>query len=100
MKTRNELHTKLCNILGSDHVYFRAPSFRITYPCILYDIGGDDLSYADNIKYTKMKRWSVTVIDENPDSKIPERLEEIPYCRFDRLYLSDGLNHFVYTIYY
>lgn len=100
MRTRLELHNKLCEILGTDHVYFRKPSKGMKYPCMIYDLEGIDPMYADNISYIEPKRWSVIVIDGNPDSKIPGKLGKLPYCRFDRSYQSDGLNHFVYTLYY
>lgn len=83
------------------HVYFRAPSKGMRYPCIKYDLSGKMVNHADNIKYLKRNQWSITIIDEDPDSDIPETFEEtFPYCRFDRSYQADGLNHFVYTLYY
>lgn len=101
MKTRRlQLHQMLCDILGSTNVYFRAPSRKMKYPCILYDLEGDTSIPADNISYFRKKRWSVTVVDEDPDSEIPERLQEMKYCTFDRPYVADGLNHFVHTLYF
>lgn len=100
MRTRLELHRKLCDILGSNQVYYRPPSKGIVYPCLIYDLENDLAYFADNIPYLNPKRWSVIVVDENPDSEIPERLKQLPYCRFDRTYETDGLNHFVYTLYF
>lgn len=102
MRTRRlQLHECLCNVLGSRNVYFRPPSNGIKYPCIIYDLEGDTTFPADNISaYLKRNRWSVIVVDENPDSEIPDRLQEVKYCRFDRPYISDGLNHFVHTLYF
>lgn len=99
-RTRLELSKLLHEILGSDNVYSRQPSEGMNYPCIKYNLVGRGARYADNIKYIKSRRWTITIIDENPDSEIPERLEELPYCSFDRSYESDGLNHFVYELYF
>lgn len=99
-RTRLELHEILCGILGSDYVYYRQPSSGLQYPCIKYELAGKDPRYADNQPYINPKRWTLTVIDEDPDSDIPERLEKIHYCEFDRQYQADNLNHFVYTLYY
>ena len=99
-RTRHDLSKLLHEILGSDNVYFRQPSEGMNYPCIKYDLVSGGERYADNIKYIKSRRWTITIIDENPDSEIPERLEKLPYCSFDRTYESDGLNHFVYELYF
>lgn len=100
VRTRLELHEKLCGILGSRNVYFSAPSV-MKYPCIKYDMQPFIVDYADNIKYRNKQCWSLTVIDTDPDSEILNRLEDaFQYLSFDRFYATDGLNHFVYTLYY
>lgn len=83
-----------------NNVYFRPPSKGMKYPCILYDYEGDANLFADDIKYYSKGRWRITVIDEDPDSEIPEKLKSLRYCEFDRPYQKDGLNHFVFTLYY
>lgn len=94
------LHDILCNIIG-DSCYFSPPAgFLMNYPCIVYNYANSLDSFADNIHYKKSKRYIVTVIDEDPDSKIPNKLEELPYCTADRNFVVDGLNHFVYTLFY
>ena len=101
MRTRKMLHEKLCEILGSSNVYFRGPSSGLIYPCIKYDLEGKDPNYADNKPYISPKRWSLIIIDEDPDSDIPDKLvEELTYCKFDRSYISDGLNHYALTVYF
>lgn len=104
---RPALHDILCGVLeapfpdGKDHCYFEPPSGEeMKYPCIRYEYTNNNSDFADNIKYRKSKRYTVTVIDEDPDSKIPDKLEELPYCTSDRKFAVDGLNHFVYTLYY
>ncbi len=99
---RLELHQKLRNILGSDNVYFQPPAtVLMRYPCIVYRrmTGKDD--YADNLIYKNKLLYLVTVIDSDPDSETPKTLHQtIPYCRFDRFYTSDNLNHDVFNVYY
>lgn len=101
------LHDILCDVLGSpfpdgeDHCYFQPPAnLEMEYPCIRYNYTNDDDDFADNIHYRHFKGYTITVIDEDPDSKIPNRLKELPYCTFDRYFAFDGLNCFVYTLYY
>lgn len=101
MDRRQELHNKLKEILGSDHVYFcPPPSFKLTYPCIIYKPGVSSVLSADNIKYHTKKQYVVTVITYDPDSPIPDRVHEMLYCGMDRIYTSNNLNHFVYRLYY
>lgn len=99
MKTRMELQTNLKEICKN--VYFRPPSDGMKYPCIKYDHGGVLINHADNIKYLRWKQWDVIIIDENPDSDIPELFEEkFQYCSSGKPYQADGLNHFPYTLYF
>lgn len=102
-RTREELHEKFCEILGTRNCYYSPPpSIQMNYPCIVYHMTNYDILYASNIPYRKAKRFMVTVIDSDPDSLIKDRiLEEIPYSTFDRdrEYQSDNLNHFILTIF-
>lgn len=105
---KQALHDILCGVLGApfpdgeDHCYFQPPGNpEMKYPCIRYNYTNDLDVFADNIHYMSSKRYTVTIIDENPDSEIPNRLKNtFPYCTSDRNYAVDGLNHFVYTLYY
>lgn len=98
---RYDFHEKLVDILGSRNVYFQPPeSIKLNFPCIVYNRVGDASLRADDIRYKFRTQYSVTVIDKDPDSEIPEKLAEFPYTRFDRHFTSDNLNHDVYTIYY
>lgn len=101
------LHDLLCEVLGApfddgeDHCYYEPPaSVQMKYPCIRYNHSEDFDIFADNRHYTHFKRYIITIIDPNPDSKIPERLRELLYCSSDRNYDVDGLSHFVFTLFY
>lgn len=100
-RTRLTLHDELCKILESQNCYFSPPD-KMIYPCIRYNRETPLMENADNIIYTEMQRWTVTIIDFDPDSKIPKRLTDHfeHYCRKDREYTTDGLYHFVYNLYY
>lgn len=101
MNNRLRLHELLCKILGSRQVYFQPPeSVRMKYPAIVYSRNRIDNGHADDDVYMQSPSYSVTVIDKNPDSEIVENISLLPRCRFDRHYISDNLNHDVFTIYY
>mgnify|MGYP003370725014 CR=1 FL=1 len=101
MNNRNKLHELLCETLGSRQVYFQPPeSVKMKYPAIVYSRNRIDNEHADDGVYIQSPSYSVTVIDKNPDSEIVENISLLPRCRFDRHYISDNLNHDVFTIYY
>lgn len=101
MRDRISLDNILRNCLDSNSVYYNPPeNIKMHYPCIVYDRDDSYTSRADDILYHKMKRYRITVIDRDPDSEIPDIIEELPYCNFNRSYKADGLCHFVFTLYY
>lgn len=98
---RLELHDKLVEVLGSDHVYFQPPeSLKLKYPAIVYSRDGIDNVDANNDIYYQKYMYMLTVIDKDPDSAIVERVSKLKYCSFDRHYTKDDLNHDVFTIFY
>lgn len=93
------LHKALEEILGSKHVYFRPPeTLKMKYPAIVYDREDIANVFADNTVYGDNIYYSITVIDSDPDSEIVERVSKIPCIRFDRHYISDGLNHDIFVL--
>lgn len=70
------------------------------YPCIRYSLAGDEAKFADNRLYSHLKRYEVTVIDHDPDSSLPDLVGALPYCRLDRWYAADDLNHWVYILFF
>lgn len=100
-RPRTELSKILRATLGSDNVYFQPPASKeIKYPCIIYSLDKEWTEKADNTKYLSMKRYTVTVVDKNSESLIPDKISELEFCSMDRTYISDNLNHFVFTIYF
>lgn len=101
MAGRLSLQTKLEEILGSRNVYYQPPaSVHLKYPAIVYELDDIESKYADDGVYLLPKKYSITVIDENPDSVITMKIASIPTCRFNRHYTSDNLNHDVFTLNY
>lgn len=101
MPTRSELQTLLESLLGSSNVYFQPPSsVRIVYPCIVYERSDIKTTFADNGHYSDEKQYKITVIDEDPDSPIPEKILTLPKCVFDRHYITENLNHDVFTLFF
>lgn len=88
-------------LLGSRNVYFQEPeASQMQYPAIVYKWDNVDTKYADNKPYQRMRRYTVTVIDRNPDSGIPKLVANLPLCSFSRRFTADKLNHTVYNLYY
>lgn len=101
MGTRLELHEVLCDILGSRNVYYQPPeSIKMNYPAIVYSRNDISNKYGDDIPYMQSVSYQVTVIDKDPDSTIVSDIAKLPYCRFNRHFTSDNLNHDVFTLYY
>ena len=97
MATRLELHNKLLAICPN--CYYQPPeTFKMTYPCIIYDLEKDDLLHADDSAYCRHKRYSITIVDRNPDSAIPDAFSDAFNAGMERHYEADNLHHFVYTI--
>lgn len=101
MGSRIELQSLFEEILETKNVYFQPPeSIKIKYPCIIYHLANEDKLYADNNPYSRTKMYTVTVIDKNPDSLIPDKIGDLPMSSFDRFFTSNNLNHFVYRLYF
>lgn len=100
---KEALSTLLRCVPGVKKCYFEPPTnTQLDYPCIVYKLRGHDSDFADNIRYTKRRVYTVTIIDEDPDTEIPDKLEEMfPYCSMDTPpFVVDGLHHYTYTLYY
>ena len=100
MDRRAELGKIFREILGNGNVYFQPPSnTQMRYPAIRYERSEMATKHADNGNYNRRIRYTVTVIDSDPDSEIVNRVSMLPYCYFDRHYVQDNLNHDVFEIY-
>jgi len=101
MGQRVQLQAKLEELIGSNNVYFQPPSnIQMNYPCIVYERDMMETSYADNLPYRHTKRYSVTCIDRNPDSEIPDKVADLPLSGFSRHFVADNLHHDVFNLYF
>lgn len=111
MKTRIDLQLELetrfskwnqsINGESDSHVYYQSPSaIKMMYPCILYSLDSEKKIYANNTGYKRDNRYKVTIIDKDPDSTLRFILDDMQYCSFDRMFISDNLYHYVFTLYY
>lgn len=101
MGQRVDLHALLVAAVGSRNVYFQPPEgFKMNYPCIVYERERIESDHASNKPYLHRKRYSVTVIDKDPESLIPDKIAAFSSCRHDQHFVSDNLHHDVFTLYY
>lgn len=101
MGNRLELQTRLEDILGSRNCYFQPPaSVQMKYPAIVYSLSNIEKLHANDDMYKPLMAYSVTLIDKNPDTQFLVEILKLPYCRFDRFYAADNLNHWVFTLYH
>lgn len=108
MDRRLELHEILCEIIniteasnGNKHVYYQPPeSLKLKYPAIVYSKNDINNIFADDLVYNQSHSYEITVIDKDPDSKIVYEISKLPRIRYDRHFVSDNLNHDVFTLIY
>lgn len=72
----------------------------MSYPAIVYQRDYAVSEFAGNLPYRHTKRYQVTVIDQDPDSGIPDHIAALPMSTFSRFYVADQLNHDVYSVYF
>lgn len=100
MSRRVQLHRKLESVLGTRNVYFQPPTgLKLSFPCIVYHLDMAHDMHADNKIYRRLYRYSLTYITKDPDDPKRDAIDDLQYCAFNRFFVSDNLNHFVYTIY-
>lgn len=101
MASRLKLQTMLEELLGSRNVYYNPPpSVEMRYPAIVYSRKTINNLYANNYVYGQHNAYEITLIDEDPDSEFVGAISRLPSCRYDRHFVSDNLNHDVFTLYY
>ena len=101
MASRLDLQDKLEELNKNRNVYFQPPSnIQMNYPAIKYEIDRIDTKFANDSSYIRNKRYTITVISKNAKPEIIDKLLDLPMCTFDRGYVADNLNHFVFTIYW
>lgn len=96
------LNNKFKEFLGTGNVYFQPPeSVKLKFPCIVYSLANIDTEKADNRTYNKANKYTVTLVHANPDNTLKEDiLDKFEHISMNRIYVSDQLYHYVYTLYF
>ena len=98
---RFELDAILREFLGNNNTYFESPSsIKMKFPCVRYSRSHMDTVYANNKVYLNRKRYELILIYDDPDSELPEKLQNYLTVTHDRHYVADNLHHDVFTTYF
>lgn len=101
MSSRLALQALLEDLLGSRNVYYQPPeSISMNYPAIVYSLNDIENRFANDEVYDQSLSYQLTLIDDDPDNEIKNKISRLRMCNFDRHFKSDNLNHYVFTIYF
>lgn len=101
MGSRQDLHTILLGILGSNNVYFQPPeSIRLNYPCIIYHRRKIVSRHADNKPYLHRKAYGIILIESDPDSALPNQIADLETAQHEQFFTKDNLNHNIFSLYF
>ena len=100
--SRIDLQKALCDAIGSKNVYYQPPpTYKLEYPCIVYERAKKDLRYANNSTYLINDKYTITYIYKDADSNTPDvLLNTFKLISHDRTFKNDNLYHDVFTLYY
>ena len=104
MNRREDLHDELKSLLGTNEVFFQAPSnHKLKYPAIIYSLENAETHYANSKPYFYMNRYTITYLTLNPDDELIEKILMSPELQRIRLvnhFVSDNIHHYIYKLYY
>lgn len=98
---RMKIQEMLKKHLGIKNLYFDPPrSIQMKFPCVVYDMENPVIQYADDRPYQFSYRWNITIIDRDgtKGEYYLRKMLELPYCSFDRKFVTDNLYHFIFTL--
>lgn len=91
------LETKFPNV----SIYFQPPDgFQMEYPCIVYTLSKIESEFSDNIPYLQNSRYTITVMDQDPDSNITKEIAKLPLSRHERHFVVAQLHHDIFNVYF
>lgn len=100
MRTYRDFLHMLRQAVQHDRVYFQPPeNLKIGYPAIVFHLSKIEIDHASDVPYKGAKEYSVTLITKDPEPDVIDEILKIPYSSLDTTYISDGMNHFVFTVY-
>lgn len=101
MESNPTLQSKFEELLGTRNVYEDPPeSVKMKYTAIKYSKTGENVRFANNGRYIRRNRYEVIVIAHELDDPVIEKLLVLPYCSWERHYVSNNLHHDVLTLYH
>lgn len=100
MRTYRDLLHLLRKAVDHDRVYFQPPeNLKLGYPAIVFHLTKIKVDHADDVPYKGAREYMITLISRDPEPDALEEILKIPYTTLDSTYISDGMNHFVFTSY-
>lgn len=100
MRTYRDLLHLLLQAVQHNRVYFQPPeNLKMVYPAIVFHLSKIEVDRASDVPYKGAKEYSVTLITKDPEPDVIDEILKIPYSSLDTSYISDGMNHFVFTVY-
>ena len=100
MHTYKDLLHLLQQAVNHNRVFFQPPeNLKIGYPAVVFHLSKIEIDHASDVPYKGAKEYSVTLITKDPEPDVIDEILKIPYSSLDTTYISDGMNHFVFTVY-
>lgn len=100
MRTYRDLLHLLQKAVDHNRVYFQPPeNLKIGYPAVVFHLSKIKVDHANDALYKGAREYSVTLITKEPEPEVLDEILKIPYTTLDTTYISDGMNHFVFTTY-
>ena len=104
---RIKFHGLLCEFLFCPidgvrcRCFFLPPeSVKMCYPAIVYRLVDIDKTYENDGVYLSKRRYTIVVIDKDPDTNLVQKVTNLPMSRFDRHFKKDNLNHYIFNVYF
>ena len=102
-RRRRLLHQEILDFTGHP-AFFQpptSPSPKLTYPCTVYNLVRIQSAYANNKTYRNTRLYRITYITKDPgDPLIDAFVEHFQMISMSNHFTSDGLNHYIYDLYY
>lgn len=96
-----EIQARYAALEGVNDAYFQDPGDSSMVPpyIMIERTAPSDVSHADNVKYQLYKQYTVTAVVRDPRSEIPDLVEALPFTRLDRVFRTNGLYHFAFSVF-
>ena len=83
------------------NVYFQPDeNTKLQYDCIVYQRARIDTMRADDRAHKLDHGYKVILIHRSPDNPLIDQIASMPKCRFQREYVSNGLIHDEFILYW